>query len=262
MEPEKEKTSILETFIKYTVLFYLALIINGYLCILCYYSFFGVSSEAYFKIDDYIHEIFTSWIFLSISAVLYFFTVIYLKYTEKYIFQPSSDKSQPSLLANERVNKLLIIIVSSLAVVWFGSFITYHIVTGSKKLTFYMFYGVPTFLTIILYLSLHYYVNFKSLKMTKIKLSLITFIFGILLFNLAKYVDVGYTTLNEKSIDLKRTFHLNTGAVITTSDTVLYLGSSKEYIFIFDRSRKKAFIYNRSTVLYTEVDIKKIGLTK
>jgi hypothetical protein len=262
METEKVKTPILETFIKYTVLFYLAVIINGYLCILCYYSFFGVSAEAYFKIDDYIHEIFTSWIFLSISAVLYFFFVIFFKYSERYILAPQPVKSQVRLLDNKLYNKLLIIIFSSAAVVYLGSNITYHIVTGSKKYTNHIFYGVPLFLTIILYFSGTYCINFKSLNLTKLKLFLITFIFGILSFNLASYVDAGYTVLNEKSIDFKRTFHLNTGSVITTSDTVLYLGSSKEYIFIFDRSRKKAFIYNRSTVLYTEVDIIKIAMTK
>jgi hypothetical protein len=262
METEINKTPILESFIKYTVLFYLAIIIHGYLCVVCYYNFFGVSAMTYFTIDDYIHEIFTSWMFLLVSAGTYFFFVVYFRYMERFLIGTQDVSRKLSLLDSKRFTKYLIISVFLFAVISLGLLTTYIIVTERKNLTFYLFYGVPIFFIALLFLSLSYLINFRSLKITRTTMFILTFIIGVFLFNMAKYIDIGYTTLNSKSTDLKRSFHFNTGAIITTSDTVLYLGSSKDYVFMFDKLHKKAFIYNRSTILYTEVNKKKFALTK
>ena len=93
METKIEKPSITETFIKYTVLFYLILIVDGYISDFCYYSFFGIPIKPYFSIEDYANEIFSNWQYLIILTGLYFFIQFYFHYTEKWIISSQSNET-------------------------------------------------------------------------------------------------------------------------------------------------------------------------
>jgi hypothetical protein len=67
----------------------------------------------------------------------------------------------------------------------------------------------------------------------------------------------GLYLLNSKTNRQKMIFNFDTGKSIKTSDSTLYLGKSKDYIILFDKSNKKASFYNRSSIKLIESEGKK-----
>jgi hypothetical protein len=129
-------------------------------------------------------------------------------------------------------------------------------ITGRKENISLLIISVPLVFSVTLYYLLNYFPNFKSSNMTKSKVFLITFVVFVFSMKLASNINHGYRTKNLESTVVKETIYLNNGAIIKTSDSILYLGSSKNYIFIFNKLQNKAFIYDRTTILYTEIDKK------
>jgi|ERR1035437_5403901 hypothetical protein len=70
METTNEKPSIFDGFVRNTIIFYLLLILVGYLSILSYYKLFGVNISEYFGIEDYIDIFFNNLFLLILFSML------------------------------------------------------------------------------------------------------------------------------------------------------------------------------------------------
>ena len=135
-------------------------------------------------------------------------------------------------------------------------FVIYQFILNYNVLiAFILFLGGALFFGII-YLMIRIQ-NFKLAIFQPIHL-LIAILIAVLSW--AEFYDTfisGLILLNNKTNDQKMTFNFDTGKSIKTSDTTLYLGKSKDYIILFDKPNKKAFVYNRSTIRSIESEDKK-----
>jgi hypothetical protein len=223
---------------------------------LCYYSFFGIPIKPYFSTEDYVNEIFSSWPYLIICSGIFFFIQFTFHYTNKWLISSQSDKNPTSPSFSSKGHEILILVISSLSLIYFTILIILFKVTGNKENIITLIGSVPLIFSITFYALLNYFPNFMSLNMTKFKIFLITFVVLIFSMKLASYINAGYITKNLKSATFKETIYFNKGVIIETSDSILYLGSSKDYIFTFNKPQNKAVIYSRSNILRTEIDKK------
>jgi len=110
-----------------------------------------------------------------------------------------------------------------------------------------MFYGfIGVFIWWVYILIIKIIDHRKIFVINRGKHSLISFIFLLAFFNYWMYYGSGvllyYQTSNKQNITFKFTNKEN----ITTSDSLIYLGNSKEYLFFYAKPTKEQIIINRS----------------
>jgi hypothetical protein len=100
--------------------------------------------------------------------------------------------------------------------------------------------------------------EFKLIKVNAFRLALVLAVISLSWMKYYYTFRDGYKLLTSTTNLQKMTFNLDTGKTIITSDSTLYLGLSKDYIFLYNKLRKKTLIYNKSTIkLIESVSIKK-----
>jgi hypothetical protein len=249
---ENVKPTIFETFIKYTVLFYLLLIIDGYLSDLCFYSFFGIPIRPYFTIEDYINEFFRNWPFSLLIAVTYFILVSSFKFSERMNNYAGAIKIPKKI----SVKIIFLVLIIGLFVSFLILFIALQkwFIKLSGSIISYVLIVIPVVVSSLLYFILNDGIIFKSSNMSRNKVLLISSIVFLISMKLTLNIDFGYRSLNSKITELNVKFYFKSGTIIANSDSVVYLGSSKDYLFLYNRLHRKALIYNRSELMYSEID--------
>ena len=107
---------------------------------------------------------------------------------------------------------------------------------------------------------LYFMIRFQNLKLSQLRP--IHGLIGILIVILSWfefYISIadGISLMTTKSNTQAMTFRFDNGISIQTSDSLLYLGKSRDFIFLFDKSDKKAFIFNKSTIKSIEKESQK-----
>jgi hypothetical protein len=256
METENKKSSIIDGFARNSIIFYLILVVLGYITTVSYYKIFGIDVYDYFAIDDYINVVFDN-LFLIIIAtlcliflVLLFFELAVIKKWEGFPFNylnRGPDYQEKPKQYNKRFRKqfltffIISIVFEIICLVWF--FITHQL---SILAQFVVVIGAifATGLMVVLtdFDKFGIYKN-NPLKRSSIGLAIIlgSINFGIVF-------DNGTNLYESKTNKQKMIFYFDSGKSIKTSDSTLYLGSSKDYIFLYSKPSNKALIYNKSTV--------------
>jgi hypothetical protein len=91
--------------------------------------------------------------------------------------------------------------------------------------------------------------EFKAVIKRNPYLRLITVAFvAILAFKFFVKINQGYIKLYNREKPPVITFTTNAGQKIITSDSVIYLGSSKEYLFIYLKNEKKSQVISKTTI--------------
>jgi hypothetical protein len=259
MGKEDDNTSILDGFLRYTVLLYLILIIVGYLSTSCYYSFFGIIIGSYFTIEDYTNVFFTDNFIIIVVAVLYF-PLTLISNTNWYLrFFFGIRVAEVYPIAKEiliKGNKRFLIgfsIIDALSIILF---IIFYIISMKSIILEQLL----IFIAIITYsLSVSVLIHFSytgSIKLTKGQVFITTFIILTILIKLSLSIVEGNIVYNLRTNYQKMIFNFNDGKSIKTSDSTIYIGSSSNYIFLFNKNQETVSIYNKSDISSIEKKIK------
>jgi hypothetical protein len=211
----------------------------------------------YFAVEDYLNVVFENLFLISIITISYIvigsILVLYVKIkakAEALNVDPIKEGTKRGNITSKKSFRFLFII----AIV--GTFIALINAFITKKIT-----DIDGFILCLFSVLL----SGSYLLLTDLDVSglyknslpqrvLIVFLLLSVYFNFYLVFTKGVHLYISKSNNQKITFQFNSGKSITTSDSTLYLGNSKDYIFFFDRQKKKAFIYNKSTVNIIEKD--------
>jgi hypothetical protein len=131
-------------------------------------------------------------------------------------------------------------------------FIVLSLLTNDNKYIQFIIFATAIYLASFIYQVLTYLRHIKSIELSTPRLRVITIITFIILIKVAVIVMYGFKDFDSKINNQKMTFNFNKGDKIQTSNTILYLGKSEDYIFLFNKMDKKALIYNRSTIATIE----------
>ena len=260
----KKRLSMLDRFVGNIIIFYLLIIFIGYISILGYYKLFGINVSEYFAIEDYVNIFFNNLIglviLILIFSLIFFFMLTYLEKEGElkklgYNFMNTLRiKSNTIGFKNFKTKiKRFSIYMGIFSIILF---MIYRFLSNYNFLiAFILFFGGALFFGII----------YLMIKLQNFKLAIfqpIHLLLAILIVTLswAEFYDTfisGLFLLNSKTNRQKMIFNFDAGKSIKTSDSTLYLGSSKGYIFLYSKPGNKAFIYNKSTVKSIESEIDK-----
>lgn len=244
MEEAKKESTIFDEFVSNTLIFYLIIILIGYLSTISYYKIFGIYISSFFTIDDFVSVLFDN-LFLLIFYILFYSIAIPIgrDYTKNIIL---SDRYR------KKFSIIIQIIFISSSTVCFILLLLYHIINNIDYLFFLsILLAFPLFSGLILYVE-----HLESFKLIKFSKDRRTFTLLILAFAYIMFFNKfsnGCLQYDSKTNKQKMVFYLNTGATIKTSDETLYLGGSTDYIFLYYKPQNRAIIYNKSTI--TSIDI-------
>jgi hypothetical protein len=255
-----EKPLIFEGLVRNSIIFYLILIILGYITTAGYYRIFGIDVYDYFTVEDYLNVVFENLFLVSIITIGYIvigsILVLYVKIkakAESLKEDPIKEGTKRGNITSKKSFRFLFII----AIV--GTFLALINAFITKKITdidgfILCLYSVLISGSFLLLTDLDVYGLYKNSLPQRF---LIVFLLLSVYFNFYLVFTKGVHLYVSKSNNQKISFQFNSGKSITTSDSTLYLGSSKDYIFLYSKSDKKAFIYNKSTVTSIESESKK-----
>jgi hypothetical protein len=255
-----EKPSIFEGLVRNSIIFYLILIILGYITTAGYYRIFDIDVYDFFAVEDYLNVVFKNLLLIGIITISYIvigsILVLYVRIKAKSDALNEDvllEGKKEDIKSSRKFFKILFIISVFLML---ASLIIYLV---TKKLTF-LSGLVLSFFPLLISGSWVLLIDLNQSGLYKISTPqrfLLVLLLISVYFNFYFYYIKGVSLYVSKSNYQKMTFQFNSGKSITTSDSTLYLGSSKDYIFLYSKSDKKAFIYNKSTVTSIESESKK-----
>jgi hypothetical protein len=264
METNNEQPSIFDGFVRNTIIFYLLLIIVGYLSNLTYYKLFDFDISGYLVVEDYTNIFFNNLYLLIIMVGYYFFSypaILHFrkKRAESRILRFPNEADR-GLYIDKKIKKFktYTTVISNISLLTFlVLYLIYDFSNNINVLRFLIgFSWVP--LTSVAMVYLDQLEEFKLIKVNAFRLALVLAVISLSWMKYYYTFRDGYKLLTSTTNLQKMTFNLDTGKTIITSDSTLYLGLSKDYIFLYNKLRKKTLIYNKSTIkLIESVSIKK-----
>ncbi len=254
MEATKQESSIFEGFVKNTIVFYLLLVLVGYLSTLTYYKLFGIDISDYLGIEDYTNMFLDNLFSLLILSILYLVLFAFiLKRTGIYIKRKVNNISD----AKEKTNflfkyekkgtvqlKWTLIISTIIEIV----ILSVHYFTNSMPLLYVA--EIFLFLPIIsaFGLTIIYLQKTKLIIINKNQFTVILIILSLSYYKYLITFSDGYNLLTKDRNKQKMTFIFDTKNSIKTTNDTLFLGNSKDYLFLYSRSGKKALLYNKAHI--------------
>jgi hypothetical protein len=257
----KKQPSILERFVRNTIIFYLLLEIVGYFSVSSYYNMFGIDVTDYFATEDYLNIFFKEFISLAIFPIILLILLLFLLSKEEkdssykklgYNFL-SSFTIEPTSIGfihfKTSLRKTLIIFI----IISIISIILYLFLFKIKNFTLTLMVAVLG--VVFTFGAIYVMIRFHELKISKFyPLDLLVLLIITMSSWVVFYLSLisGHVLLSSKVNDQNMTFHFINGNVVKTSDSTLYLGKSKDYIFLYSKPGNKAFIYNRSRIEFID----------
>lgn len=106
MDEHNSKKSLFQDFVNNAVIFYLVLILLGYLSTYLYFNLFNINVLEYFAIEDYVNIFFKNLIFVILLVIFYFIVAIILAPFTLYLRQRMTRKIRNDI--KEAESKLII----------------------------------------------------------------------------------------------------------------------------------------------------------
>jgi len=259
METKSRRPSILDILVRYLTFFYLIFVIIGYLSSYLYYIQFRIDISSYFTLEDYITSFFDVLPGLIIGALTLLILGILnynkIKKAKARIESHVNDENITNTIYSQIDEKNLnsfrwALIVSTIC---FAIIILVLIFTRSKlfflflilSIWFVCFSGV---FTLIYFLKVN-----KALDFNFEKISIIAETLLFILFIQCGWGTLnGFFTLKSSSWVPKTTININSGESINSSDSILFLGVSKDYVFLYDKLDQKSIVFNRLNIISIE----------
>lgn len=244
------KKSILEGFVQNAVIFYLLLILLGHVSIYCYYDIFNIPVFDYFNIEDIINVFFKNFIFTILFVIFMFGASILLLVITYFIFKNKIEKEIDEKEVEKRRKRKILrsLILFIVAIIMEIVYLIVYFKTHSKTS---ILGSTVTIGAIIMGGSLYLIYLLNDRKITNIGNNTIIIIFiGIIFgfFNYWLFYAQGIILYKSDHNKQKMTFNFNNGNKIRTSDSLLFLGKSMDYLFFFNKSNKESQIYDRTLI--------------
>jgi hypothetical protein len=250
MEKIVKAKSILEGFVQNIVIFYLTLIFLGGLGIYCYYDIFNIPVFDYYNVDDIINVFFKNFIFTILFIIVLLGTSTLFTAITYFILKNKKVKEIDEKEIGKRrkwkilIAFLLFIVTIIMEIIYLIEYFKTHSMNsllGSTAAIGAIILAGFNYITLI----------FNDRKITNIdsKKRVIIFI-GIMFgfWNYWFYYAQGIMLYKSDHNKQKMTFNFNNGNKIVTSDSLLFLGKSKDYLFFFNKPDKESKIYDRTLI--------------
>lgn len=249
MENDTKKQSIITGFVNNTIIFYLLLVFLGYLSIVLYYNIFNFSVFEYYQLEDYV-RIFLTNLFPTLVLIIMFLILgaVFGALSEpiKILFNKlRKRKARTYDIEVAKRNFRNVFYITTL----FEVFITvYYFVSRAYNilplLTFnigLIIFSGSMFLGLIL-------IQKQMINLTHLNMALISFLLFIAYINYWIYYAKGFNMLHSEKNNQNMVFNSSSCGRIITSDSLLYLGASQDYVFLFNKVNQERIIVNRSQI--------------